>query len=51
MSFTAGVMPSCWWLDGATRVGGGRRNKSSRSKEGDTVTMVAVGGPCDESTQ
>jgi hypothetical protein len=31
-------------------VGGRRRNKSGRSKEGIAVTMAAVGGQRDEST-
>ncbi len=48
MSFTAGVMSSCWRLDGALRAGGRRRDESIRSEEGVAVTMAAVGGQCDE---
>ena len=42
MSFTAGVMSSCWLLDGAMRAGGRsrRRDESSHSKEGVVVTMA-----------
>jgi len=43
MSFTAGVMLSCWRLDGVTRAGSGRCIESRRSKEGVVVTMAVVG--------
>ncbi len=51
MSFTAGVMSSCWSLDSATRVGSGRHDERNYSKEGATVTMAAVGGQHDESAR
>jgi len=44
-------MSSCWRLDGVTRAGGGRCNKSRRSKEGVVVTMAAVGRQRDESAR
>ena len=51
MSFTAGVMSSCWCLDGAKRADGGRRDESRGSEEGVAVTMAAVGGQRDESAR
>ena len=49
MSFTAGLMSSCWRLDGATIAGGRRHDESSLSEEGVAETMAAVGGQRDES--
>ena len=49
MFITAGVMSSCWRLDGTTRARGERRDKSGRSEEGVAVTMAAVGRQRDES--
>ena len=51
MSFTVGVMASCWRLDGAMRAGGRRHNESGHSEDGVAVTMVAVGGQRDKSVQ
>ena len=40
-----------WRSDGATRAGGGRRDKSGRSEEGVMVTMAVAGRQRDESAQ
>jgi hypothetical protein len=51
MSFTVGLMSSCWRLDGATSAGGGRRDESNRSKEGVAVNMGTVGRQRDKSAR
>jgi hypothetical protein len=43
MVTTVGAMSSRWRWDGATRVGGGRHDESSWSKEGAVATTAAVG--------
>ena len=43
MVTTVGTMSSRWRWDGVTRVGGGRHDESSWSKEGAVATTAAAG--------